>query len=258
MAGPSIAALVEMGETGNGFVGPGGLILVDVADPDRPDMAARLDLPGVRSLGIVRADPGRVEVVTEEWAPGADSRGPYFQGAFFLSTVDVSDPRAPVVVKKAVLFGAPLAVSDRFVASDGGSGVTAIQSLSATGELTLIAKRNTAGSVQSTAIEGTRAVFTEGNRVEVVDLDPVAAGKTVVLQAAYTVTVQALVGGRAFMATGEVIDLRGTDPQQIAFCPLDSRDAIRPVRVETTAAAGHPVRAYYVGGFRGIQAVPLD
>jgi len=258
VAGPSLVAMVELAypTTDVSFTGLGGLILVDTSDPDHPGMAGRLALPTVSQVGIVSAAAGRVDVVTEEWAPGADKKSNYYQSAFFLSVVDVTDPRNPHVANKVVLPGSPLAFSDRFVCAADGAG-THVETFTSTGELAPVATF-TGGSNQSIALEGTRAVFVVGTRLDVVGLVPLAVASSVYLPGTGTFSVAALAGGHAFMQSGEVIDVRGAAPLQVAFLPPDDRNTLRAVRVETSAATGGgPVRGYYVGGFRGIQAVPF-
>jgi hypothetical protein len=209
----------------------------------------------VSQIGIVSAAAGRVDVVTEEWAPGV-KKSNYYQSAFFLSVVDVTDPRNPRVANRALLPGQPLAVRDRFVCAEDNVG-THIETFTSTGELAPVATL-TGGPNQTVALEDTRAVFVVGGRLDVVGLVPPAVASSIYLPGTGTFYVTALAGGHAFMQSGEVFDVRGAAPLQVAFLPPDDRNMLRAVRAETSAATGSPVRAYFVGGFRGIQGIPLD
>jgi hypothetical protein len=245
-AGPSLLALV----------GPAALILIDTGDPDRPVVAGQVPLPGATSIGIVRAEAGQVLVATEEPAPGNDPHP--FTSVYYLDVIDVSDPHAPRVTAKVTLPGAPLAMGDGVLFSRSDQGALSFDRIdTSAGRLTSIGGR--AGNLGATAaIEGTRAIVGLSGVLEVIDLSAGGASVDTALVGSGNVIVAALAGGRAVLSGGEVFDVRTGAPRFAALLPRDPSLGLPGVKVELSSATGRPIRAYFPGGYRGIQSLSLD
>lgn len=257
MAGPSLVAMVDQEVPYDAFTGPGSLVLVDASNPDRPVVAGRLPFAGVRNIGILTAAAGSLSVVTEESAPGATS-DQYFDSAFFLHTVDLSDAGAPRLIKKVSLPGSPLATTDALVFLLDGMGTLYVDGLNPTGDLTPLGTRPDFQN-GTAAIEGMRAVLADGDSLEIANLTPGGGTQlTTFLPDPIPARVAALAGGRAILDSGEVYDTRPAPVRFVTLLPRDSTDNPPDVQVELSSATGLPVRAIFAGGFRGIQAISLE